>query len=345
LSRRPKRDVPLPVLRSRLVPIFLRRARELDVSIGHICERYQVPPDALELAEVSIGLAAFRAFAAEIAESARDELFGFHAALASNRGDFGVLEYVGRNAPTVLAALERLGQYGRAINAQVRVTFDARTGRVTETIPGFPECLGRHGNDFAVAHKVKIGRELLGPTFAPTRVFFAHAPPPDLRELRTFFHGSELVHHADFNGLELPPALLAAPLHQADPALLELMEERLGAIAREVEHDDPLELLRRAVAEDLAAADVNGDLLASRLGMSRRTLHRRLAAAGVSLRMLIDDVRRDMAKAYLAEPNRPLRDIATRLGYSDARAFARAFVRWTGETPASYRNALPPPAP
>ncbi len=343
-----KHELQLPILRTQLVPIFLRRAHVLGLDVSDVCARFEIPREAAHDAEVSIGLAAFHAFAAEIAERAGDELYGFHAALEARRGDFGTLEYVLRNAPTVRAALERLAQYGRSINAQVRVTFDPAAGRLSEAIPGSPMCLGRHGNDFAVAHKIKFARELLGTKFVPTRVFLAHPPPVKLhcaREQRAHFRGSELIYHAEANGFEVAPTLLSTPLEHADAALLLLLEKRLGEVAAATEPTDSVELLRRAVAEDLAAAEVTGERLAARLGLSTRTLHRRLAAAGVSVRLLVDDVRREMATAFLADAELPLDEIGRRLGYSDARAFTRAFVRWTGETPAAYRNRSWPRAP
>lgn len=282
-------------------------------------------------------------FGSELAILTKDDLFGFHAALESKRGDFGALEYVMRNAPTVRDALDRLARYDHAINTQVRVEIDLHTGRVVERIPGHPECLGRHGNEFAVAHKVKVARDLLGPAFAPRRVFFAHAPPSSratMQELEDWFRGSDnIVHRADANGIELPPSLLEMRIGEADPALLGILEERLGGTEKkDAGEKDDLAAIRNAIAEDVASAELDGEAFASRLGMSRRTLHRRLASIGTTFRELVDDVRREMATAYLRDAERSLADVAAKLGYSDARAFSRAFQRWTGETPASFRR-------
>ena len=272
----------IPVLRTRLVPLFLRRARDMgvdDEAIAAVAARFDIPKDVPDDG-VTIGLTAFQSFAAELASLVKDDLFGFHAALESRRGDFGALEYVMRNAPTVRDALGRLARYDHAINTQVRVEIDLSTGRVVERIPGHPECLGRHGNEFAVAHKVKVARDLLGASFAPRRIFFAHAPPVNratMREIEDWFRGSEIVHRADANGIELTPSLLEMPIDRADPALLGILEERLGdGEKKEVGEKDDLAAIRRAIAEDVTSADLDGDAFASRLGMSRRTLHRKL---------------------------------------------------------------------
>jgi hypothetical protein len=128
----------IPVLHTRLVPIFLRHARAVGVDASELVTRFEIPNDTAE-GPVTIGLPAFQAFADALAELAKDDLFGFHAALASKRGDFGALEYVMRNAPTIRDALERLARYDHAINAQIRVEIDLRSGRVVERIPGYPD--------------------------------------------------------------------------------------------------------------------------------------------------------------------------------------------------------------
>ncbi|MFY0539064.1 helix-turn-helix transcriptional regulator [Nannocystis pusilla] len=76
---------------------------------------------------------------------------------------------------------------------------------------------------------------------------------------------------------------------------------------------------------------------AKRLGMSQRTLQRRLQDAGRSFQDLFDDVRRELALRHLAAGNLTICEIANRVGFTDLRAFYRAFKRWTGTAPGQYR--------
>ena len=75
---------------------------------------------------------------------------------------------------------------------------------------------------------------------------------------------------------------------------------------------------------------------ADRLGLHPRTLSRRLGQRGTSFRRLVDDERLARARRLL-ETGSTVEQVAHRLGYSDGTAFARAFKRWTGSTPAAYR--------
>ena len=82
------------------------------------------------------------------------------------------------------------------------------------------------------------------------------------------------------------------------------------------------------------------EALAQLLCMSTRTLQRLLNEAGVSYSDLVERCRCQAACDSLQQTQKPIQDIAATLGYSDASSFARAFRRWTGQTPRAYRNQL-----
>jgi AraC-like DNA-binding protein len=73
--------------------------------------------------------------------------------------------------------------------------------------------------------------------------------------------------------------------------------------------------------------------ISQRLGISPRTLERRLATEGLTFSRVLDELRLDLAKRYLRERGLPISEIAWLLGYREASAFNHAFKRWTGTTP------------
>lgn len=93
----------------------------------------------------------------------------------------------------------------------------------------------------------------------------------------------------------------------------------------------------RAVIVAELPALVTTSVCASRLGMSARTMHRRLREESTSFAELLDDVRRDQALRLLKDRTRGLSDIAHAVGFSDQSALTRAFRRWTGMTPGQFR--------
>jgi AraC-like DNA-binding protein len=80
--------------------------------------------------------------------------------------------------------------------------------------------------------------------------------------------------------------------------------------------------------------------LADMAGTTPRTLQRRMAACGTSLRQVVDRARFRTAREWLSDPSASVTDIALRLGYSDSTAFTRAFHRLAGMPPSTYRKQL-----
>lgn len=80
-------------------------------------------------------------------------------------------------------------------------------------------------------------------------------------------------------------------------------------------------------------------VVAAELGLTERSLRRRLSAEGTGYQQLLDEVRSAIARSLLGgRATIPVADVAARLGYADAAAFTHAFRRWTGVTPAAYRR-------
>lgn len=84
--------------------------------------------------------------------------------------------------------------------------------------------------------------------------------------------------------------------------------------------------------------DMSLERVAKSLGMSTRTLKRKLAAEGTSFSDIVDERRRERALELCADKSRGVEEIAAMLGYSDVANFVRAFRRWTGMTPAAFRR-------
>jgi AraC-like DNA-binding protein len=80
--------------------------------------------------------------------------------------------------------------------------------------------------------------------------------------------------------------------------------------------------------------------IARRLGMSERTLQRRLADEGLSFQKLVDEARRELAEGLLVRSDYSLAEVAFLTGFSEQSAFNRAFKRWLDQTPAAYRQAV-----
>jgi AraC-like DNA-binding protein len=96
--------------------------------------------------------------------------------------------------------------------------------------------------------------------------------------------------------------------------------------------------VERIIAKLLSRREAETEPVAHELGMSVRTLTRRLSKMGVSFAQILDELRYDLALRYLRDPNQSLAQIAFLLGYSELSAFSHAFRRWTRTTPGEWRT-------
>lgn len=193
--------------------------------------------------------------------------------------------------------------------------------------------------EFCLAYVVGVGRRFAGKDVAPREVRFRHAAPADpsrAAALADVFR-CPVVFAQPRNEIVFKRALLDVPQLLRDESVASLLRARAEQLL--AEHATGGRLEQRIVDLVTYAPDVesfDAAALARRVGMSVRTLRRRLAELDTSLATLVEHARSDVARAALAGIE-PIKVIALRLGYSEQSAFHRAFKRWTGMTPGQYR--------
>src|SRR6185369_10618542 len=96
--------------------------------------------------------------------------------------------------------------------------------------------------------------------------------------------------------------------------------------------------LREIIRSELNGGDPGLDHMAQKLGMSSRTLQRKLRDHGTTHQDVLDQMRQDLATRYLQQPEMAIGEVAYLLGFSESSAFHRAFKRWTGATPTEFRK-------
>lgn len=178
---------------------------------------------------------------------------------------------------------------------------------------------------------------LAGRGLALERVQFPYPRPPHAADYRLVY-----AEHSSFAGEALvaafDAALLDLPVRRDEAELAAFLDGAPGKITLLYRRDREM---ARGVREILAAAlprPVALEEAALALGLSPRTLHRRLHDEGSSFRAVKDALRRDLALARLGKSSDSVARIAADLGYSEPSAFFRAFQGWTGEAPSAWRR-------
>ena len=260
----------------------------------------------------------------------------FGASLSPDAYD--VLGLACKTAATVDEALERLARYLHLWTNTVRceITRDRRGARVALHRDGPRDLARRSANESAVAEMTHALRSIAADAIGPERAHFAHDAPSSLDEHRRFF-GCPLQFGSTFDGIQLSPRALATPLALADAGLSRYLLDRLEAAAATEPTCPSLQhSLRRAIGDMLPEGRPTAARVAKHLGISPRTLRRRLAAESLTLVAVIADIRRELADELLAA-GKPIAEVAYLVGYSEPSAFHRAYKSWTGRTPATAR--------
>lgn len=161
-----------------------------------------------------------------------------------------------------------------------------------------------------------------------------HAAYPGLFHCPVYFA-------ADENAVLLRNGAAALPLPTREDALFRelgaLCEQRLRQLQQESRFTARVQ---KVMGPMLSGSTPSLEAVAEALGMASWTLRRKLKEEDTSFQDLLDDMRRDLALAYMGDVGLSFGEIAYILGFSTPGAFQRAFKRWTGSTPGDYRRRL-----
>jgi AraC-like DNA-binding protein len=138
----------------------------------------------------------------------------------------------------------------------------------------------------------------------------------------------------------LPGSAAALPFAKADPHLNRLLTEYAeAALAHRTPHKGSFRArVEKEIAPLLPHGKARAKEVARQLGTSPRSMTRSLAGEGLTFSVVLEQFRRDLAKAYLNDPDLSISQIAWLLGYREVGAFTHAFKRWTGTTPRQLRH-------
>jgi AraC-like DNA-binding protein len=257
---------------------------------------------------------------------------------ASSLGVVGMLAMTSR---TVGESIDRSVRYGRVLREDVVArSYLTEQVLVVELRPVSPQ--PRAMAEASVAAFRHLLQRWSGQPIAVREVYFQHARPADLSAYERVFPCPIRFQQAT-NAILFDRSVSELPLTTAQPEVARYLEQLARAKLQALEAHDVLEQdlvasVRAAVREGAERGDVNLTTVARALGLSARSLQRALSEEGLEFRGLVDEARWAVAAPLLSSSELSIEEIAERLGYSDAKAFRRAFRRWAGVAPGELRN-------
>ena len=315
------------------------RGRKEGVDLELLLQQAHLTPQVIKNKDISLGVQNQIKFVDLVANAISDPLLGFRLANSYDLREIGLLYYVIASAENLLGSLLRVARYSDVANEGV--DLEVKKGdllRVRLHYSGVARHSDVHQIEFWMASLVRICREVIGSNLKPIEVRIAHNRRKQVPEMEKLLRCAVKT-DADVDEIVFSRESGEYRVITADPYLEQLCvrvcEETLGRLERKT---NPLKVrVENVIAKLLPHGEMNFDAVATELGMSGRTLSRKLALEGHSFSRILDDLRLALARRYLAESDMPISEIAWLLGYSEVANFTHAFHRWTGTNPRTER--------
>ena len=271
----------------------------------------------------------------------RDPAVALRAGQRMHITSYGMYGYAILSSPTAADAIAFGVKYHRTTGSVVDMAFSLENGEVVYTYdpllwPDPTHDLYRFAMEFALTSHLAGIRGMFGKTPRPLRVSLAYAAPPHARAYREMLRCKVLFGQRS-NQMALDAAWLDRPMPLADPITHAACRELCEQILAELNAGTSLASDIRSLLILHPGRFPSAEAMAEQLAMHPRALRRRLDSESTSYRRLLAEVRSRLAIEYLRRTSMTNDEIASRLGYSDAANFRRAFTVWTGKHPSDFR--------
>jgi len=300
----------------------------------------------LEDPDYPVPLAAIELMLATITREQHQPLLGLRLACNIQPATFGPLGYIAQSCPTLGDVLEAAVRYNGLLSnigntslvhapGSVEVRWECRAGgRVFRQLAA----------EYVLGSLAVLARLLIPDRHdLPLSVNFSHRRPASAATARDYvsFFQCPVYFEQACSAAVIPAAALNIRLRHGDAFIREMMERHAGNLMKQRTQapslpDEVKHLIRAMIIDGVPSKDA----IAAQLGMSGRSLHRRLQETGTHYQELLDQVRFDIARERLAAGRDSNVEIAGCLGFGTRQAFLRWFKQRTGQTPTAYRSQI-----
>ena len=336
-ARRPVAATPMAF--ARVIAQALTRG---GLNAGEVLRQAQITPAQLSKADARITSLQMEQLSGAAMQALDDEGLGaFGRKLPW--GSYGMLARASITSPQLGVAIKRWCRHHGLLTSDIGIELvpdgDTATIRIEERGD-----LARHGaaaREFCLVHVLRNIHGLacwyIDSRIPLTGARFPFAAPAHSEAYRHMFPGGPLQFDAQTAAISFDARYLALPLRRDEKALRQMLRRALPLTVLQYRRDRLLvEQVRQLLvtrAEEIRSAEH----IAQLLHMSTRTLHRQLKDEGASLQQLKDETRLERASELLFRTVRPIKQVASAVGFQSEKSFIRAFRHWTGTSPSEYR--------
>jgi len=270
-----------------------------------------------------------------------DPALALHYGESNDMSEISVVGLIAYACETMLEAMVQINRYGRLV-----VEFDGPKERfgVAHKDGGLWAVDNRENpNDFPELTESTIARMICGPRrFGVTQlakaVHVTHPAPPHRAEYERIF-GAPVTFDADWNAVLLDEKWMTQKIAVQPRYVFGILSEHADALLKSLENAKSTRgRVESLLMPVLHKGEASMDAIASKMGLSRQTLFRRLKAEGTTFETVLDALRHQLALQYLKGRKASVNETAYLVGFSEPAAFSRAFKRWTGVNPREMRR-------
>jgi AraC-like DNA-binding protein len=331
----------IPTAQGGLSRLAIARLQSAGVAVAPLLRRVGLTPEVIADPEERLSVRSQVALLDEAAIALKDDRLGFTLARDFDPRELGLLYYVMASSQTLGDALKRVARYSQITNEALVVGY--REGNrliINLSYSGVPRHSDRHQIEFCMFAVLRICRVLTGQNLVPHHFWIAHYRSGATSEMAKFV-GTKVEFGANKDEFALNLDARELPLIHSDTYLNDLLL-KYCEMALADKRGNTSELRTRvenAISSLLPHGRVLVEDVAGSLGMSERTLARKLSDEGLNFTEILQQLRRDLAVHYLDDRKLHVSKIAWLLGFHEVSAFTHAFKRWTGKTPRQMRTA------
>ncbi len=322
---------------------YARAVESAGIDLPALLKTVDLDPALLDSDEGRIDGEQFQAFIRRLAEQTGNPLLGLETGDFVQPGSYSVLGYITMSCATLGEAVARIAPFEKLVGDMGTTQLGVHGDEITLSWNcNYDDPVVRpHLVDNVFSSWINYARWLAdNQSAAPTRVRLRRTlPDPALEQAYQRRWHCPIEFGAEEDSVSLKKTLLDTRLRQPDPLLRKTLEAHALTQLASLDADSGLtSKVKRSIQQQLMHGITRQDMVAEDLGMTSRTLQRRLSQEGVSYQKLLDEVRQTMAEDYLRNSELPIPDIALRLGFSETTSFHRKFKAVAGMTPGEFRQ-------
>lgn len=314
-------------------------------TIEQLIDKTGIKPEHLDNPDARITIDKHVALWHAAIELTQNPSFALQLGENSNPQDSGITSLVIMNAPTLGDMFLRIKRYIHLIAESDRIEIIEKQEHIhLRYIIEVPEHFNTYAIERSFSMALNWSKIFTGELLNPVEIHFQYSTPEYIDEYQRIFK-TNLLFEKSHNAIIFDNASLELPNVNYNNYLDKVISEQADKLMDKLSSKDNLvRQTYKLIVHYLPTGDLSVDTISSELNMSRRTLARKLKDQGVSFQDLVEQTKKDLSLDYLQQNSISINDVAYMLGFSETSAFSRAFKRWFGDNPQTYRKTLNAPA-